>query len=72
MAESMDVDEQPGPSAAEKGKAALHPGMKPAQPAQPRRRGFTAAQLQVSSSDDELDIVEGDTSGLEWVASAGL
>ena len=38
----------------------MHPGMKPPAAAQPARRGFTAAQLHVSSSDDEADLVEGD------------
>ena len=37
----------------------MHPGMKPQATAQPARRGFTAAQLLVSSSDDEADLIEG-------------
>ncbi len=48
----------PQRTAAEKGKAAAHPVAQPAKPSQPRR-GFNTAQLQVSSSDDEADILEG-------------
>lgn len=43
-----------------KGKAAMFPSALPARtPARPTQRGFTAAALQASESDDDAELQEG-------------
>lgn len=50
-----------------KGKAALFPPALPARtPARPAQRGFTAAALQASESDDEVELQE----GAPWTSTA--
>ena len=62
-----DSDDEAGPeplqprlTAEAKGKAAMFPAAKPAQtPSRPAGRGFTAAALDMSESDDDAELLEG-------------